>query len=192
MENKGKNNLKLYSKKPVSRKSYYSSLPTITTGTKVLCLRYRGMKRSVQHAFSLSGIQIPFGADTVENTQSIQSFSQTDYCGNCTTRRPTSRILTHEGYIETTDSNGSIAKSGNWRLTYFERPPGQRPGPSPPQTLIARFRPRLHHPLHPRRPTPCSTTDYYPFGLGNLHPEGLPPPATTTSTTANNSTGCAG
>ena len=26
----------------------------------------RGMKRSVQHAFSLSGIQIPFGADTVK------------------------------------------------------------------------------------------------------------------------------
>jgi len=64
----------------------------------------RGMKRSVQHAFSLSGIQIPFGADTVENTQSIQSFSQTDYCGNFIYEDgQLSRILTPEGYIETTD-----------------------------------------------------------------------------------------
>jgi hypothetical protein len=108
----------------VSRKSYYSSLPTtiqFSNGNKSsYAYDARGMKRSVQHAFSLSGIQIPFGADTVENTQSIQSFSQTDYCGNFIYEDgQLSRILTHEGYIETTDSNGSIANAGNWRLTYF-------------------------------------------------------------------------
>ena len=136
----------------------------------------RGMKRSVQHAFSLSGIQIPFGADTVENTQSIQSFSQTDYCGNFIYEDgQLSRILTHEGYIETTDSNGSIANAGNWRLTYFLKdhlgnvrariaaPNFNSPIPSPPPSSP---------PSSPAY-TLLDTTDYYPFGLEISTPEGL-------------------
>jgi RHS repeat-associated protein len=136
----------------------------------------RGMKRSVQHAFSLSGIQIPFGADTVENTQSIQSFSQTDYCGNFIYEdAQLSRILTPEGYIETADSNGSIATAGNWRLTYFLKdhlgnvrariaaPNFNSPVPSVPPSSP---------PSSPAY-TLLDTTDYYPLGLEISTPEGL-------------------
>ena len=164
----------------MSRKSYYSSLPTtiqFSNGNKSsYAYDARGMKRSVQHAFSLSGIQIPFGADTVENTQSIQSFSQTDYCGNFIYEdAQLSRILTPEGYIETADSNGSIATAGNWRLTYFLKdhlgnvrariaaPNFNSPIPSPPPSSP---------PSSPAY-TLLDTTDYYPFGLEISTPEGL-------------------
>ena len=134
------------------------------------------MKRSVQHAFSLSGIQIPFGADTIENTQSIQSLSQTDYCGNFIYEdAQLSRILTPEGYIETTDSTGSTANTGNWRFSYFLKDhlgnvrariacpdfssPIPSSAPSSPPTSPAY--------------TLLDTTDYYPFGLEISSPEGL-------------------
>ncbi|MDD3432103.1 MAG: RHS repeat-associated core domain-containing protein [Bacteroidales bacterium] len=135
-----------------------------------------GMKRSVQHAFSLSGIQIPFGADTIENTQSIQSLSQTDYCGNFIYEdAQLCRILTPEGYIETTDSTGSTVNTGNWRLTYFLK---DHLG-----NVRARIAcPEFDNPIPSSAPssppsspayTLLDTTDYYPFGLEISSPEGF-------------------
>lgn len=135
-----------------------------------------GMKRSVQHAFSLSGIQIPFGADTIENTQSIQSLSQTDYCGNFIYEdAQLSRILTPEGYIETSDSTGSTANTGNWRFSYFlkdhlgnVRARIACPNFSSPIPSSATSSP----PSSPAY-TLLDTTDYYPFGMEISSPEGL-------------------
>jgi len=78
------------------------------------------VKHTAKYNYSTSTSLIPLGGTTQENT--LASTFQTDYCGNyvyeksgATGEKLLKRILTPEGYIETT---GRISSIGNWTYTY--------------------------------------------------------------------------
>jgi len=79
-----------------------------------------GVKHTAKYNYSTSTSLIPLGGTTQENT--LASTFQTDYCGNyvyeksgATGEKLLKRILTPEGYVETT---GRISSIGNWTYTY--------------------------------------------------------------------------
>jgi len=78
------------------------------------------VKHTARYNYSTSTSLRPLGGTTQENT--LASTFQTDYCGNyvyeksgATGEKLLKRILTPEGYIETT---GRISSIGNWTYTY--------------------------------------------------------------------------
>jgi len=78
------------------------------------------VKHTARYNYSTSTSLIPLGGTLQENT--LASTFQTDYCANyvyeksgTTEEKLLKRILTPEGYVETT---GKISSIGNWTYTY--------------------------------------------------------------------------
>jgi len=75
--------------------------------------------KTSEYKYSTSTSLMPLGGTTQENT--LASTFQTDYCGNYVYEKSGTgspllkRILTPEGYVETT---GRISSIGNWTYTY--------------------------------------------------------------------------